>query len=194
MNRPIKFFALAILAATIGLLFAGAAAWMPPEPPLPEPQRNADSRHDERLEKLEQAVAALTQALQDRQAKDAAPKSRGVAAPANEPESRQTLAQMIREEVRHAVAEASPEAQRAREEVIAEAELLASPENQEAYRSASDVVTRAVADKRWTEEDREMFRAAFGHLTREQLMELTSILAPAVNNGEVKVEVFGPLF
>ncbi len=182
MNRPIKFFALAILAATIGLLFAGAAAWMTPEPSPPGPQGNADFRHDERLEKLEQAVAVLTQALQDRQAKDTAPKARGVAAPANEPQSRQ------------AVAEASPKVQRAREEAIAEAELLASPENQEAYRSASDVVTRAVADKRWTEEDRDIFRAAFGHLTRDQLMELTSILAPAVNDGEITVEVMGPLF
>ncbi len=194
MNKPNKALALAILAATIGLLYAGAAAWMSPEPPLPQPQRSAGSRDEERLEKLEQAVAALTQALHDRQGKDAAPKSRSVAAPAIEPESREALAQMIREEVGQTVAEESPEAQRAREEAIAEAELLASPENQEAYQSASAVVTRAVADKRWTQEDREMFRAAFGHLTRDQLMELTSILAPAVNNGEVKVEVIGPLF
>lgn len=194
MNRPNKALALAILTATIGLLVAGAAAWMTPEPPLAEPQSNADSRHDGRLGKLEQAVAALTQALHDRQGKDAAPESRGVVAPANEAESRQALAQMIREEVRQAVAEASPEAQRARDEAIAEAELLASSENQEAYQSASDVVTRAVADKRWTEADREIFRAALGYLTRDQLMELTNTLAPAVNGDKVKVEVMGPLF
>ncbi|MGH8513202.1 MAG: hypothetical protein ACREV8_04540 [Gammaproteobacteria bacterium] len=179
---------------SIGLIFVGAAVWMTPHPPLPELQAAADSQNDQRLVKLEQAVTALTQALQDRQTRDARPEPARAAVPANDEKSRQALAQMIREEVRQAVAEESPEATRAREEAIAEAELLASPENQEAYRSASDVVTRAVADKRWTEEDREMFRAAFGHLTRDQLMELTSILAPAVNDGEITVEMRGPLF
>ncbi|MGQ0594738.1 MAG: hypothetical protein ACT4QB_19520 [Gammaproteobacteria bacterium] len=167
---------------------------MTPHPPLPELQAHAGSQYDQRLVKLEQAVTALTEALQDRQTRDARPEPARAAVPANDEKSRQALAQMIREEVRQTVAEESPEATRAREEAIAEAELLVSPENQEAYRSASDVVTRAVADKRWTEEDREMFRAAFGHLTRDQLMELTSILAPAVNDGEITVEMRGPLF
>ncbi|MGQ0594791.1 MAG: hypothetical protein ACT4QB_19785 [Gammaproteobacteria bacterium] len=57
-----------------------------------------------------------------------------------------------------------------------------------------DVVTHAVAAKRWTEEDRETFRSAFGHLTSDQLMELTNVLAPAINDGEITVEVTGPLF
>jgi len=46
----------------------------------------------------------------------------------------------------------------------------------------------------WTEEDKETFRAAFGLLTNDQRMELMNILAPAINRGEITVEVTGPLF
>jgi len=62
------------------------------------------------------------------------------------------------------------------------------------YQSASSVVQTAVAAKRWTEDDKEDFRAAFGLLTNNQRMELMNILAPAINNGDVKVEGHGPLF
>ena len=161
--------------------------------PTPELQAHADSQHDQRLVKLEQAVTALTQALQGKETKDAPAEPTRVVV-ANDEESRQALAKIIREEVRLAVAEASPEAQRAREEAIAEGQVLESPENQAAYQSASDVVTTAVAAKRWTEEDKETFRSAFGLLTNDQRMELMNILAPAINNGEVTVEVTGPLF
>ena len=189
-----KVFWSAIIALGIGLIFVGAAVWMTPHPPLPELQADADSQHDQRLVRIEQAVTTLTQALQDRQAKDARPEPARVAVPANDEESRQALAKIIREEVQLAVADASPEAQRAREEAIAEAQVLDSPENQAAYQSASDVVTTAVAAKRWTEEDKETFRSAFGLLTNDQRMELMNTLAPAINDGEITVEVMGPLF
>jgi hypothetical protein len=68
-----------------------------------------------------------------------------------------------------------------------------SPENKAAYQTASSVVQIAVAAKRWTEDDRENFRAAFGQLTNNQRMELMNILAPAINNGGVTVDVHGPL-
>ena len=99
-----------------------------------------------------------------------------------------------REEVRNAVAQESPGAQRAKEEAIAEAKILNSPENRVAYQSASSVVQTAVAAKRWTEEDKENFRGAFGALTNMQRMELMNALIPAINNGDIKVEVHGPLF
>ena len=188
-----KVFWSAVITLSIGLIFVGAAVWMTPHPPLPELQAHANSQHDQRLVKLEQAVTALTQALQGKETKDAPPEPTRVAV-ANDEESRQALAKIIREEVRLAVADASPEAQRTREEAIAEAQVLDSPENQAAYQSASDVVTTAVAAKRWTEEDKETFRSAFGLLTNDQRMELMNILAPAINNGEVTVEVTGPLF
>ena len=184
----------AIITLSIGIIFVGAMVWMTLQPPLPELQAHADSQHDQRLVKLEEAVTALTQALQVKETEDARPEPVHVAVAANDEESRQALAQIIREEVRLAVADASPEAQRAREEAIAEAQVLDSPENQVAYQSASDVVTTAVAAKRWTEEDKETFRSAFGLLTNDQRMELMNILAPAINNGEVTVEVTGPLF
>jgi hypothetical protein len=72
--------------------------------------------------------------------------------------------------------------------------MLNSPENRAAYQSASDTVRTAVAAKRWTEEDKETFRAAFLRLTNDQRTELMQILAPAINRGDITVEVTGPLF
>ena len=184
-----------IVTLSMGILMGvGTTVWLTPPLPLPETQALADSQHDHRLTQLEQAVMALTQALQVKQTNNASPEPTRVAAPANDEGSRQALAQLIRQEVRQAVADASPEAQHAREEAIAEAQTLNSPENRAAYQSASDVVHAAVAAKRWTEEDKETFRDAFGLLTNNQRMELMNMLAPAINGGEIKVEVTGPLF
>jgi len=176
------------------LLGVGAMVWLTPLSPLPEIHANADSQHDQRLAQLEHAVTALTQALQVSQTKNASSEPTRVAVQVNDEESRQALARIIREEVRQAVADASPEAQRAREEAVAEAQVLNSPENHAAYQSALSVVNTAVAAKRWTEEDKETFRDAFGLLTNNQRMELINVLAPAINGGEIKVEVTGPLF
>lgn len=194
MTGQNKGFWSAIITLSIGIIFVGAAVWMTLYPPLPELQVNADSQRDQRLVKLEQAVMALTQAVQSRQTNNARPEPMRVAVQANDEGSRQALAQIIREEVRQAVADVSPEAQRAREEAIAEAQVLNSPENREAYQSASDVVHTAIAIKRWTEEAKDTFRSAFGQLTNDQRMELMNTLAPAINRGEITVEVAGPLF
>jgi len=184
-----------IAMVSIGLILGvGVFSWMTQLPPLPEQQAHTDPQNDQRLVKLEQAVMALTQAVQSNQAKAAQPEPTKVTAPANSDVSRSDLAQVIREEVRQAMAKESPEAQRAKEEAIAEAKILNSPENKAAYQSASSVVQTAVAAKRWTEEDKETFRTAFGQLTNNQRMELMNVLAPAINNGHVKVEVMGPLF
>ena len=43
-------------------------------------------------------------------------------------------------------------------------------------------------------EGRETVRTAFGSLTNDQRMDLMNRLIPAINRGEVKVEVAGPLF
>jgi hypothetical protein len=184
-----------IVTLSIGVILGlGGFAWMTQPPSLPEQRVQTNSHDDQRLVKLEQAVTTLTQALQVRQSREVQPEPTRVTVPANSELSRQDLAQLIREEIRTAVAKETPEAQRAREEAIAEAKILNSPENKAAYQSASSVVTTAVAAKRWTEEDKEAFRAAFGQLTNNQRMELMNILAPAINNGEVKVDVMGPLF
>jgi hypothetical protein len=184
-----------MVTLSLGILVGvGAVVWLTPPPPLPATQAYADSHHDQRLVKLEQAMTALTQALHGSQTNNACPEPTRVTVQANDEGSRQALAQLIRQEVRQAVADASPEAQRAREEAIAEAEILNSPENRAAYQSAADVVQAAVAAKRWTEEDKESFRDAFGQLTNTQRMELMNMLAPAINGGEITVEVTGPLF
>ncbi|MGE0821618.1 MAG: hypothetical protein AB7G75_17535 [Candidatus Binatia bacterium] len=184
-----------IVTISVGLLLGvGAFTWVRQPLPLPGQQVQTTSHDDLRLVKLEQAVRALTQAVQSSQARVVQPEPARVAAPVNSEVSRSDLAQIIRDEVRHAVAEANPEAQRVREEAIAEAQILNTPENKAAYQNASSVVQTAVVTKRWTEEDKETFRDAFGQLTNNQRMELMNILAPAINNGEVKVEVTGPLF
>lgn len=176
------------------LLSVGAVAWMTQAPLPPEQHTRTDPQQNQRLVRLEQAMTALTQAVQSRQTSNASPESMHVAAPVNDSVSRQELTQLIRNELRQALANQSPEAQRAREEAIATAEILNTPENKAAYQSATSVVHTAVAAKRWTEEDKENFRAAFVQLTDDQRAELMKVLAPAINNGEVEIEVNGPLF
>ena len=184
-----------IVTLSIGVILGlGGFAWMTQSPPPSAQPTSTDSKDDQRLVKLEQAVMALTQAVQSSQTKTTRPEPTRATAPANSEVSRSDLAQVIREEVRQAMAQESPEAQRAKEEAIANAKILNTPENRVAYQSASSVVHTAVAAKRWTEEDKETFRAAFGQLTNDQRMELMNVLAPAINNGQVKVEVMGPLF
>ena len=195
MTQQYKGLWSTIIALSMGILVGiGAFAWMTPPSPVPEQHVQAPLPDDQRLAKLEQAVMALTQAVQSNQTQITRPGPARETAPANDEASRQELAQAIRDEVRQAVADASPEAQRAKDEAIAEAQILNSPENQAAFQSASSVVTTAVAAKRWTEEDKETFRATFGQLTNTQRMELMNVLAPSINNGDVKVEVMGPLF
>jgi hypothetical protein len=181
-----------LTVSTTLLLGIGVFTWTAQPPPEPQAQTNAYD--DPRLAKLEQAVLALTQAVQSKPTPPAQPQPVRAPTAATPEISRQDLAQLIRDEVRNAVAQESPEAQRAKEEAIAEAKILNSPENKAAYQSASSVVTTAVAARRWTEEDKENFRAAFGQLTNNQRMDLMNVLAPAINNGDIKVEVRGPLF
>jgi len=139
-------------------------------------------------------MTVLTQAVQTKPTNNACPEPMRVAPPGNTEESFRALARLIRDEIRQAAADMSPENQRAREEALAEAKILNSPENHVAYQTASSVVTTAVAAKRWTEDDRESFTSAIGLLTSNQRIELMDRLIPAVNNGHVKVEVNGPLF
>ncbi len=180
---------------SIGVLaYVGAMVWMPPSPPLLVTHTHTDAQYSQQLMNIEQAVTALAQELHAKRTQDTRPEPTRVAVQMNDEASRQALARMIREEVRHAVADASPEAQHAREEAITEAQVLNSPENRAAYQSAADVVHGAMAAKRWTEEAKEAFQAAFGLLTNTQRMELMNMLAPAINGGEIKVEVRGPLF
>jgi hypothetical protein len=186
-----------VVTLSLGLIFGvGATAWVTQSSPKQETPVQATSQHDQRLVKLEHAVTALTQALQVSQSQthNASPEPTPVTVQASDEGSRQALAQLIREEVRQAVTNASPEAQRAREEALVNAQILKSPENRVAYQSAADTVHAAIAAGRWTEEDKQTFRSAFMGLTNDQRAELMHMLAPAVNRGEITVEVSGPLF
>ena len=135
-----------IVTLSIGIFVGvGAMIWLTPLSPMPDTQAHADSQHDPQLVKLEQAVTALTQALNIKQANNAHHEPTRVAVQVNDEGSHQALAQLIRQEVRQAVADMSPEAQRGREEAIAEAQMLNSPKNRVAYQNASGVVQAAVA-------------------------------------------------
>jgi len=183
------------MTLSVGILAGvGVTVAMFTPPSIPETHIHAASRHDNRLAKLEEAMTALTQAVHTKPTNTACPEPTRVALPGKAEESFQALARLIRDEIRQAAADISPENQRARAEALAEAKMLTSPENHAAYQTAASVVTTAVVAKRWTEDDRETFTSALGLLTSNQRMELMDRLIPAVNTGEVKVEVNGPLF
>src|SRR5262249_10292834 len=154
------------------LVGIGVMAWMPPSPPLPVTHTDTGLQYRTQLVNIEKAITALTQELHAKPTPEARPEPTRVAVQVNDDASRQALGRLIRDEIRQAMAEASPEAQRAREEVIAEAQILNSPANHAAYQSASSIVHTAVAAQRWTENDKENFRVAFGALTNNQRMEL----------------------
>jgi hypothetical protein len=184
-----------LVALSLGILVGvGVTVGMFTPPSIPETHLHADSRQDNRLAKIEEAMTALTQAVQAKPMNNACPEPRRIALPGDAEESFQALARLIRDEIRQAAVDMSPENQRAREEAMAEAKILNSPENHVAYQTASSVVTTAVAAKRWTEEDKETFTSALGLLTNNQRMELMDRLIPAVNRSEIAVEVHGPLF
>ena len=184
-----------IMMVSIGLILGVSITyWLTQGSQLPDARATAISQQNQRLTQLEQAVMTLTQAVHISQMKNVSPEPAREATSVNDGASRQDLAQLIRDELRQALANQNPETQRAREEAIATAEILNTPENKAAYQSATSVVHTAVAAKRWTEEDKEIFRAAFVQLTNEQRTELMKALAPAVNSGEIVVEVNGPLF
>ena len=161
MTTQHKGLWITLVALSTGILVGvGATGVMFTPPPIPETHIRADSQHDHRLAKIEAAMTALTQAVQTKPTNNACPEPTRVALPANAEESFQALARLLRDEIRQAAADMSPENQRAREEAMAEAKILNSPENHVAYQTAASVVTTAVAAKRWTEDDRETFTSA----------------------------------
>jgi hypothetical protein len=147
-----------------------------------------------RLAQLEKAVTALTNSLQSNNTKGSLPKTTCTSSQSNEHNSRQAIAQIIREELQHALLRGNPENQQARAEEIAVAQALHSPENRAAYQSAAAVVHTALVTGRWTDEDGRIFRDAFVQLTNDQRTEVMELLAPAINRGEIVVETSGPLF
>ena len=57
---------------------------------------------------------------------------------------------------------------------------------------AQAALDEGLADGRWTEEDRERLRPNLASLTREELEQVFGKLFPALNSGELRVEVMGP--
>ena len=57
---------------------------------------------------------------------------------------------------------------------------------------AQEALDQGLADGRWTDEDRERLRPNLASLTREELEQIFGKLFPALNSGELRVEVMGP--
>lgn len=57
---------------------------------------------------------------------------------------------------------------------------------------AQAALDEGLADGRWTEEDRERLRPNLSSLTRDELEQVFGKLFPALNSGELRVEVLGP--
>jgi hypothetical protein len=184
----------AVMTLSVGLVLGlGGSSWMASCSDLQETKGRQKTGHDQQIAQLEQAVIALTHSLQRNSPQDTLP-STCISSQTNEGVSRQAIAQIIREELRQALVDATPESQRVKAEEIAIAQALNSPENRAAYQDVSDIVRAALAAGRWTDDDARTFREAFVHLTNDQRMEVMQTLAPAINRGEIVVETSGPLF
>lgn len=175
-------------------LGAGAMAWMARSSTNQVATRDHESHYDQRFTQLEQAVTTLTQSLERLGPPGALPEPTDAANGASPTAAQPALAAIIRAELRQALAQWTPGSRQAREDEIAAAHLLNSPENRAAYQSAADVVRTAVAAKRWTDDDRRVLNDALGQLTEEQFLDVMEQLLPAINRGEISVETTGPLF
>ena len=195
MTRQVNGKWRAAIAVGVGIaLGAGTLSWLTPASSPQGTHENPAPRYDQQFARLEQEVTALTHAVAQSTASGVPPQPTCVTTQTDPTTTRQALAQLIREELRQALAQWTPESQQQRAEEIANAQLRDTPENRAAYQSASAVVRGAVAAKRWTDEDAQDFRATLGQLTKEQHQELMELLLPAINHGEVKVETSGSLF
>jgi len=193
MTRQYNSKWLTILAVGI-VLGVGTLSWLTPASTPQVTHENIETRYDQQFARLEQAVTTLTNAVERSGSSGVRPQPTCAAAQADIENARQSLTKIMRDELHQALAQWTPEGQRARAETIANVQALNSPANQAAFQSASAVVRTAVAAKRWTEEDARAFREALGQLTKEQHQELMELLLPAINRGEVAVETSGSLF
>jgi hypothetical protein len=183
------------MAFSVGIaLGAGTMMWMPQAVTVQTITAEHAPRYDRQFAQLEQAVTDLTQALEQNNSPGVRLEPTNAVALSGDTMTPQMLTKILRQELQHALAEWSPEAQQARAQEIANAQLRDTPENKAAYQSASSVVRTALTAKRWTDEDAHTLRVTMGQLTREQHDELMELLLPAINSGEIKVETTGPVF
>jgi hypothetical protein len=184
----------AIVTLSVGVILGvGGSSWMTNPSTIQETKSHEETRHDRQLAQLEKAVTDLTHSLQSNNVKGSLSET-CAASQSHADVLQQSVAQIVHEELRQALANGSPESQRARAEEIAIAQALTSPENRTAYQSVSDVVHAVLGAGRLTDNDAQALRDAFVELTNEQKMEVMRTLVPAINQGTIVVETSGPLF
>jgi hypothetical protein len=69
-----------------------------------------------------------------------------------------------------------------------EIEANPSPQREEAYELAHEIVLSALARRRWTDEDRESLQDAMSHLSPAQRQEVAGGLVQAINQGKIELD------
>src|SRR5215467_1928495 len=133
-----------VIAVGVGTaLGAGTLSWLTPAPTPIVTHENMELRYDQQFARLEQAMTALTHAVERSTSPGVRPQSTCGTTQSDTDTVRQSLAKLIREELRQALAQWTPESPQQRAEELANAQLRDTPENRAAYQSASAVVRAA---------------------------------------------------
>jgi hypothetical protein len=84
---------------------------------------------------------------------------------------------------------AAPE--RAAPPTPADPDAMLEANDHDAYLRADATLTTAMADGRWSDEDRRAFIASLSELDGDQVDSLLSVLIPAINEGQLQLETRG---
>lgn len=165
---------------TVAGFYTNASRYAAAAPVAPAWQES--SQLQTRLEAVEQALTTLTQSIQRKshQTRKAGATSLDSTA------LREDLRQVVREELGMTLSYLSDASCPA---VQTTQEKMNTPENQAAYIDAQQLVQFAVLDGLWTDEDVQALRQTFAHLTTAQQDEILRELIPAINRGDLSVEV-----
>ena len=106
--------------------------------------------------------------------------------------SKDDLRSILREEL--ACRKEGEPAERPREATPGPTVAPASPASIEATQTAQRLVQDALSTRAWGEKQAQEMRQLRTQMTAEQFDGVTSVLIPAFNSGQIRVEVAGPAF
>jgi len=105
----------------------------------------------------------------------------------------QQIKQLLRSELKSFAASISTGQDYAKAIVSAE-DNEQTNENIEAYETANDIVSAALTEGRWTQQDAKDFREVFGALNNKQRNELMQTLATSIEENEISLETPGFIY
>ena len=149
------------------------------------------------LTAIEQTLKTVSQTLQKSRKNEGQQAHRRTATTLDEQDLRHMIARVIENELGNGLRNVFEEFGVQNGNTLgagqAETDILNTPENINAYREAQDLVSFAINEGVWTDEDVHELRSALPHLTTEQRTEVLQTIIPAINAGEIVVESSGPL-